>query len=145
MGGPPPPPVDFSALRETGAADLRQRIARLPERPAPPLNTYYYDVAIELKEAYAARTPLTAVIRGRENVLKPDSEETLSQTEFTVTTDYTAGEWVYKTYSGTTLNTEDQTTTVLQHNETRLAPPVLIGMLGLKTVAPSRSSRGAPP
>jgi hypothetical protein len=73
------------------------------------------------------------VIRGRENVLKPESEETRSQTEFTVTAEYVDGEWVYKSYRATTLNTEDQTTNTVQHDSMRIAPPVLVGILGLKT------------
>ncbi len=55
------------------------------------------------------------------------------QTEFTVTAEYTDGEWIYKSYRATTLNTEDQTTNTVQHDATRIAPPVLIGILGLKT------------
>jgi hypothetical protein len=138
--GPAAPAVDMVAIRNKALADLQQRIERLPKQPAPPLNTYYYDVGIELTETFQARTPCKAIIRGRENVLKPDSEETLARTEFTLTADYTDGEWVYKKYRGTTLNTQDRTTSVLQHDETRLAPPVLVGILGLKTADFSRSS-----
>ncbi len=139
LGGSPPPARNALAIRDKALADLQQRIERLPEQPTPPLNTYYYDFTIEMNETVEARTPWRAVIRGRENVLKPDSDETLSRTEFVLTTDYTDGEWVYKTYSGTTLNTEDQTTSVIQHNERRVAPPVLVGILGLKTADFSRS------
>ena len=136
----PPPAQDTLAIREKALADLRQRLERLPEQPSPPLNTYYYDFTTEMNETFDARTPWKAVIRGRENVLMPDSSETLSRTEFVLTADYTDGEWVYKTYSGATLNTQDQTTTELQHDEMRLAPPVVVGILGLKTRDYSRSS-----
>ena len=140
LGGSPTPAADALAVREKALADLRQRLERLPEQPAPPLNTYYYDFKIEMNETFQARTPWTVVIRGHENVLKPDSEETLSKTEFVLTADYTDGEWVYKTYRGTTLNMDDKTSSVIQHDAMRLAPPVLVGILGLKTADYSRSA-----
>jgi hypothetical protein len=140
-GSPPAVSAHAMATREKALADLQQRIARLPQQPSPPLNTFYYDIVLEMEQTLAARTSWRAVIRGRENVLKPESEETLSQTEFTVTADYGDGEWLYKSYRGTTLNTEDQTTSTVQHDSTRLAPPVLIGILGLKTADYSPSRR----
>jgi hypothetical protein len=112
LGGSPTPAVDALAVREKALADLRQRLERLPEQPAPPVNTYYYDFVIEMNETFAPRSPWNVVIRGRENVLKPDSEETLSKTEFILTADYTDGEWVYRAYTGTTLNMQDQTSNV---------------------------------
>jgi hypothetical protein len=139
LGGSPTPAVDALAVREKALADLRQRLERLPEQPAPPVNTYYYDFVIEMNETFAPRSPWNVVIRGRENVLKPDSEETLSKTEFILTADYTDGEWVYRAYTGTTLNMQDQTSNVIQHDATRLAPPVLVGLLGLKTADFSRA------
>jgi hypothetical protein len=128
-----------TAVREKATADLQQRIARLPQQPSAPLNTYYYDLTTELEETFSARTPFRAVIKGRENVLKPESDETLSKTAFTVTAEYADGEWTYKTYVGTTVNVQDQTTTTVRHDESRLAPPVLIGILGLKAPDHTRS------
>jgi hypothetical protein len=134
MGGPASAVSPATtANREKAAADLQQRIARLPQQPSAPLNTYYYDISTELEETFATQSSWRAVIRGRENVLKPESEETRSQTEFTVTAEYVDGEWVYKSYRATTLNTEDQTTNTVQHDAMRIAPPVLVGILGLKT------------
>ena len=132
-----------SVVREKVTDELRQRIERLPKAPVPPLNTYYFDVSIDVTETSAMRAPYVASIRGRENVVDPETKETMSQTEFNLTAEFAAGEWVYKSYNATTLNVADRTTTAVRHDSMRSAPPVLVAVLGLKTS--DRSSSALPP
>ena len=132
-GSAPAPRGNTSVVRDKLADELQQRVDRLPKTPAPPLNTYYFDVSIDVTATGAMRAPYAATINGRENVVDPETGTTISQTEFAVTTDFAAGEWVYKTYRATTLDSEGRITSMILHDSNRLAPPVLIAMLGLKT------------
>jgi len=132
VGDAPASRTSSTVVREKIAGELRQRIERLPKNATPPLNTYYFDVSIDVTETSTTRAPYAASIRGRENVVNPETGNITSQTEFTVTAEFAAGEWVYKTYRATTLNTEDRTTSTIRHDSNRLAPPVLVAMLGLK-------------
>lgn len=120
-------------LRDKAAADLRQRIERLPALATPPLNTFYYDVAVRMNRTYLARTPWTAEIRGGENLVDPATGQTLRRTEFILTADYTEGEWTYRSYRASATEMESFAITEIEHDEKTPAPPSLVGMLGLKT------------
>lgn len=129
---PSPPFLSGLDLRDKAAADLRQRIERLPTRAAPPLNTFYYDLAVNMRKMVSPTTPWSAIITGRENIIDPGTQETLAQTEFTLTADYTDGAWVYKAYRATVGNIKESTTTETTHDQKLDTPPTIVGMLGLK-------------
>jgi type II secretory pathway pseudopilin PulG len=120
------------ALRDKAAEDLRQRIERLPAQAAPPVNTFYYDVTVNMNEAPSVRTPWTAVIRGAENTIQPDTGTTVARTDFTINADYTDGAWTYRAYHGLTTDLQQSTTLEAVHDEQTPMPPTIVGMLGLR-------------
>jgi hypothetical protein len=131
------PQLTGDGLRDKAAADLRQRIERLPVRATPPLNTFYYDVRVNMKKINSVHTPWTVTIRGHENVINPETEETLSKSEFTLEADYTNGEWVFKRHRATVTNMQDSTTTEIDDTEQARVLPSIVAMLGLKRAAPA--------
>lgn len=125
-------PGDERALRDKAAADLKQRIERLPARAVPPLSTFYYDVSVNMKRSFSSREPWTAEIHGRENVIDPATDQTARRTEFFLTSGYRDGEWSFKHYRGLTSNMADASENEEEHDEHTPTPPSIVGMLGLK-------------
>ncbi|HMJ05196.1 MAG TPA: DUF4339 domain-containing protein [Chthoniobacterales bacterium] len=120
-------------LRDKAAADLRQKIERLPARATPPLNTFYYDVRVNMNKTLSLEIPWSATIRGGENLVDPKTDETVRRTAFTLEADYKNGVWVYKRYRATASNMTEATTTDIEDDENSPTPPSIVGMLGLKT------------
>lgn len=130
------PPLDAATeaeIRDKAAADLRHRIEQLPGRAVTPLNTFYYDVSVNMRKMLSQRTPWSATIRGGENVIDPATEQTIRRTEFTLTADYEDGQWTYKNYQASSANLVDFGITEVLEDEDSPTPPSLAGMLGLKT------------
>lgn len=119
-------------VKDKALAELLRKIERLPKRGAPPLNTFYYDVAVDLNPTISTRTPWSAEIRGSENVTDLKGEKTLAQTTFVLTADYQDGEWVYKHYRATASNMVENTITEIDDAAASPVPPSVVGMLGLK-------------
>lgn len=124
--------TDELALRDQAAADLKHRIERLPARAEPPLSIFYYDVSVNMKKSLSTRTPWTAEIHGRENVVDPATNQTLRRTEFALTSDYRDGEWTFKHYRALTTDLSDNGEKEEEHDENTPTPPSIVGMLGLK-------------
>lgn len=125
-------PAAAAAVKEKAAADLKQRIEKLPSRATPPLYTFYYDVSVNMVPSNSPLTPWTAVIRGRENIMDPTTEQTTTRTEFVVTADYQNDEWIFKHYQASATTLADSDIVQTEHDENTPMPPSLIGMLGLK-------------
>lgn len=134
MGGAPvSPPLTDTEVRDKAAAQLRARIEALPSAAAPPLNTFYYDFNVDMKKMLSSRTPWVATMRGRENLINPETNETISRTEFLITAEYTDGEWRYDGYHGFVTNVTDGATTEEVRDRNSAMIPTVVGMLGLKT------------
>lgn len=133
--GPDRPGAGLAAneLRDKAAADLRQKIERLPAQATPPLNTFYYDVRVNMNKTLSAEAPWSATMVGGENVVDPATQSTIRRTSFTLKTDYENGVWVYKQYRATVSNLDRGTTLEIEDDESSAAPPSIVGMLGLKT------------
>lgn len=119
-------------VRDKAIADLRQRIERLPSRAAQPLNALFYDMTVKMNRSLAPRTAWTAVIHGGENTIDPETQATITRTDFTVLADYKDGEWVYRHYNASISNVTDGTTTEIEQDENTPIAPTIVGMLGLK-------------
>ena len=131
-----PNPRTADEVKDKATADLRQRLERLPARAAPPLNTFYYDVTVHMKRSFSLPAPWTAVVRGKENVIDSETEQTLVHTGFTLTAEYRGEEWIYKNYRASVSDVDQAITTEVQHEAQDPAPPSLVGMLGLKIAPP---------
>jgi len=119
-------------LRDKAAAELRAKIEKLPSRAAPPLNTFYYDVAVTMNHSYSTQIPWSALITGRENVVDPNSQETLSRLEFQMLADYRDGEWIFKEYRATTDDFAKTVTIETNEDATTQVPPSVVSLMGLK-------------
>jgi hypothetical protein len=133
-GPAPSPPLTGIALRDKAQADLQQKLDRLPTTPTPPLNTFYYDLSVDMRKMISPRIPWTAIIRGGENTVNPDTNETLSRTEFTLQAEYRDGVWTYISYRGVVAIAVDSSSAEIEHHLGLDTPPTLVGMLGLKTI-----------
>ncbi len=131
------PAPDPDAVRDKAAAELRQRIERLPARPAAPMNTFYYDVSVDMRRTFAGSVPWTAVIHGGENVVDLETEQTISHTDFILIADYRDGEWTFQHYRASVSDMVKSITTEIDDDERTPAPPSIAGMLGLK-LSPSK-------
>ncbi|MGI8438137.1 MAG: DUF4339 domain-containing protein [Chthoniobacterales bacterium] len=120
-------------IRDSAAADLRAKIDRLPGTATPPVNTFYYDVRVNMNRTIDTRAPWTAIMRGFENVIDPQTQQTLKRTEFALTVDFRDGQWIYKSYHAATSNLGDGTTTEIDSDQQSPTPPSIVGMMGLKT------------
>ncbi|MFL6569573.1 MAG: DUF4339 domain-containing protein [Chthoniobacterales bacterium] len=128
-------PVDPSKeqeLRDNAAADLRAKIERLPANAEPPLNTFYYDVAGDMRRSVAPRVWFEAVVRGSENVVDPQTQQTVRRTEFTLTAQFRDGSWFLKQYHGEAHSFAEQSDSVEEADEKTPAPPLVVTLLGLK-------------
>ena len=120
------------AIRDKAAADLRKRIERLPVSAKPPLNTFYYDVRVNMRKTFDQRTPWSATIHGWANVIDPATDQTVSRTDFTLTTDYEDNEWVFKHYRAQLTSMATHTSSEVEERGDSATPPSLAAMLGLK-------------
>ena len=107
-------------------------ITRLPANAEPPLNTFYYDVAGDMRRSVAPRVWFEAVVRGSENVVDPQTQQTVRRTEFTLIAQFRDGSWFLKQYHGETHNFAEQSDSVEEADEKTPAPPLVVTLLGLK-------------
>jgi hypothetical protein len=128
----PKPLPSADDVREAAAADLRERIKRLPGKPEPPLHTFYYNVSVNMRKMLTARAPWIAIIRGGENTIDPATESTTLHTDFVLTVEYRDGAWTFQQYRASTSDMLKQQTTEVVMDATAPTPPSIVGMLGLK-------------
>lgn len=119
-------------LRDRAAADLRQRIDRLPAKATPPLNTFYYGVRVEMQETFSEASPWRATVHGVEDVVDPETQATVRHTDFLLTTEYRHGAWTFVLYRASSTDLVRELTTEIQDDPRTMTPPSLVGMLGLK-------------
>jgi uncharacterized protein DUF4339 len=119
-------------IRDKAAADLKQRIERLPGRPTPPLNTFYYDVRVNMQRTLSSTVPWNAVMTGEENIVDPATQQTIQHTNFILTTEYRDGHWTFTHYQASTASVTSSSTTEMEADEDSPTPPSIVGMLGLK-------------
>jgi hypothetical protein len=130
------PRVSDDAVRDKAVAELREKIARLPERPTAPLHTFYYDVTVNMQKSLSLRVPWTALIRGREDTVDPETNKTTVHTEFILEAEYRNGEWLFKQYHGTANDMVKEETTQIEIDPRGPVPPSVVGLLGLKVSEP---------
>ena len=119
-------------LREKAAADLRQRIERLPATAKPPLNTFYYDVRVSMKKHFNPHIPWSAFIHGSANTVDSENGQTLSRTDFDLTTDYEDEEWGNADYQATVSTFSEKGVETSKEVQDSAAPASIVGMMGLK-------------
>ena len=142
-GAPTPivEPDEVRKLRDKAAADLRGRLESLPSKPAPPLYTFYYDIRVNMRRALSPGAQFAAQVRGSENVVAPESEQTIRRTEFTLLTEYRDGQWTFKHYKASTRHLDHPADSEDEHDERTPTPPPLVSMLGLKIEPPDPDAR----
>jgi len=123
-------------LRDRAVAALQQKLDRLPRRAEPPLNSFYYDVAIQMNPSFSERMPWSAIIRGRENLIDPATEKTIVATDFALSIVYRDGEWTYNEFRASASNMVEAVTNEIEHQGAAPAPPSLVSIMGLKIAAP---------
>ena len=106
------------------------------QQAAAPLNTFYYDIAVDLRRSLLPHTTFEAMIRGSEDVVDPQTQQTTRHTAFRLTSGYRDGEWIFLTYSGSTKNLLDGSESQDEHDANTAAPPLLVTLLGLKIIPP---------
>ncbi len=130
----PTPAMDAAAelaLRDKAAADLRARIERLPVTAKPPLNTFYYDVRVSMEKHFNPRVPWSALIHGSANKVDANGQ-TLSRTDFDLTTDYEEGEWVHDDYQETVTTFSENGAETSKEIQRLSTPTSIAGIMGLK-------------
>ena len=125
-------PVDPVVSRDQAAADLRQRIERLPDKPTPPRYTFYYDISVNMRRSFADGTTWIAIVRGGENVVDPQTQTTNMHTDFVLNAEYRDGEWLFQHYRASVSDMVKQITTEIDDDQKAPAPPSIVGELGLK-------------
>jgi hypothetical protein len=119
-------------LRDRAAGQLRTKLEALPQRAEPPLYTFYYDVAVDMRRSGSPRTPWEAIVRGSENTVDPQTEQTTKRTEFMLRVEYRDGQWAFKHYNGRTRNLAKPGESEEEADETTTTPPALVTMLALR-------------
>jgi hypothetical protein len=128
-------------LRDKAAGELRAKIERLPAKPEPPLYTFYYDVAVDMRRALTPRVQWEALVRGSENAVAPNSEQTIRRTEFALVTEYRDGQWTFKHYKASIRNLVEPGESEEEHDGRTPTPPALVTMLGLRIEPPEPDGR----
>ncbi|HEY0369852.1 MAG TPA: DUF4339 domain-containing protein [Chthoniobacterales bacterium] len=129
-------PSKVSEAERQAADDLRAKIDRLPAQAAAPLNTFYYDVAVDMRRSLAPHTTFEAMVHGSEDTIDPQSRGTVRHTAFRLTSGYRDGEWVFQQYFGSTKNLLDGSESQDEHDANTVAPPLIVTLLGLKIIPP---------
>ncbi len=128
-------------LRDKAAAELRAKLEALPSRAEPPLYTFYYDVAVDMRRSGSPRTPWEAIVRWSEIIVDPQSEQTTKRTEFMLRTEYRDGQWTFKHYKASTRDLVNPAETQDEQDEATRTPPPLVTMLGLRIQPPDTARR----
>lgn len=128
--------VDPDEVRDRAAADLQQRIDRLPSQPAPPLHSFYYGIAANMESSFSKDIPWSATIRGGENTVDPETQATVMHTDFVLTAEYRKGEWFFKSYRASVSDMLKSSTTEVLDDESTPILPSIVSILGLKTRSP---------
>jgi hypothetical protein len=120
--------------RDRAAADLRQRLEKLPSRAVEPANTFYFDLRVRMSRSPARDARWRAVITGSEHIVDPAQDKVVRQTLFTLTTDYREEGWTFHRYEATMTNLETLENLSVEHDATTEAPPSLATIIGLRFV-----------
>lgn len=122
------------ALGDKAVADLRERISRLPTHAAPPLNAFYTGVSAKFRRSLLPRTTFEGMIEGSANEVDPATQQATRRTDFSLTTGYRDGEWVFLHYRAKMRNLLDDTEIEEEHDGKEPAPPPIVALLGLGLV-----------
>lgn len=126
----PTPSAD--EVRDKAAAELKDKIARLPSKAEPPEENFYYDVTVNMQRSLSEHVPWWATIRGGENVVEPETQKTLLRTDFILTVEYRDGEWTFKHYRASASDMVKEETREIEEDEKTPMPPSIVGVMGLK-------------
>ena len=126
------PAPNADAIRDKATAELKEKIARLPSKAAPPQQNFFYDVNVNMQRSLSERAPWWAIIRGGENVVNPETQQTIVRTDFILTVEYRDGEWTFKHYRATASDLVKEETKEIEEDEKTPMPPSIVGVLGLK-------------
>ena len=120
-----------TAAHRDPSDELRRKVAQLPRIAAPPWYTSYHNLDVQISPASDVSQPLTATIRGDENVLDEKTQQALRRSTFIVNAAFREGEWVYTHYRASTTDLATFVTTEQEIDEQSEVPPSLISVLGL--------------
>ncbi len=135
---PPAPevtPIDRGvdrADRDAAAADLKQRLEKLPGRAEPPQNTFFYDLRVRMSPSTDPVSRWTVVLTGMEATVDPERDKTVRQTKFTMRIEHRNGTWTFVNYEATVTDLEELQSFEVRHDEQSEAPPSLASILGLR-------------
>jgi hypothetical protein len=126
------PAPNPDAIRDKATAELKEKIARLPSKASPPQQNFFYDINVNMQKSLSEHVPWWAVIRGGENVINPETQQTILRTDFILTVEYRDGEWTFKHYRASASDMVKEETKEIEEDEKTPMPPSIVGMLGLK-------------
>jgi hypothetical protein len=131
----PTPTLSYAEVRDKAAAELQQGIDRLPKAATPPSTTFFYDVSASMNRGLTPRRPWSAIIRGRESTVDPETREPNSRTDFTINAEYVDGVWTFDSYNGVVTNLQTSQSATSEHSMGDLqatAPPAVVSLFGLR-------------
>ncbi len=126
------PAPNADAIRDKATAELKEKIARLPSKASPPQQNFFYDINVNMQRSLSEHVPWWAVIRGGENVINPETQQTIVRTDFILTVEYRDGEWTFKHYRASASDMAKEETKEIEEDEKTPMPPSIVGVLGLK-------------
>ncbi len=133
-----PPAPNADAIRDKATAELKEKIARLPGKASPPQQNFFYDINVNMQRSLSERAPWWAIIRGGENVINPETQQTIVRTDFILTVEYRDGEWTFKHYRASASDMVKEERKEIEEDEKTPMPPSIVGELGLKMPAAAR-------
>jgi hypothetical protein len=98
-----------------------------------------------MRRSVAPRVLFEAVVRGSENVVDPQTQQTLRRTEFTLIAHFRDGTWFLHQYHGATHNFGENADSVEEADGKTLAPPLVVTLLGLKLQQAEAEQRSIAP
>ena len=125
------PAPDADAIRDKATAELKEKIERLPGKAAPPQNNFFYGINVNMQKSLSEHAPWWAVIRGGENVINPETQQTIVRTDFILTVEYRDGAWTFKHYRASVSDMVKEETKEIEEDEKTPMPPSIVGVLGL--------------
>ncbi len=116
-------------MRDAAISILVNKLERLPVIANPPNSVYYSDLNVVTSKPPET---LSAVIRGSENVVRPDTHELTVRADFTVQAEYREQRWIFRSYEETRRDLLQQTSTTLTRDDQYPVPPAIVTLMGLQ-------------
>ncbi|MGZ4966793.1 MAG: GYF domain-containing protein [Chthoniobacterales bacterium] len=127
-------------LREQAIAELHKKIEKLPDASAPGSNVFYSGFHLTFTDTSSPIVPLMATISGAEEIIDPETKETLWRSNFVLEAIY-RGEWTFRHYRAVTTNVKGGSTRQEENDESTPNLPMVAYNLGLKQGAVSSTPK----